>query len=81
MCKEEVRATKVARRKTESGLRNSTQTSLNYILSQLKVHFSTDFLSELMNLSFEDFLKLVRSLDLTVTNDAYDMNDLLVINK
>jgi hypothetical protein len=34
-----------------------------------------------INISFEDFLKLIRNLDFTVTNDAYDMKDILVMNK
>jgi len=34
-----------------------------------------------INISFEDFLKHIRRFDLTLTNDAYDIGDMLVINK
>jgi hypothetical protein len=34
-----------------------------------------------LRISFEDFLKHIRRFDLTVTNDAYDIGDMLVINK
>jgi len=34
-----------------------------------------------IDISFEDFLKHIRSFDLTVTNDAYDIEDMLVMNK
>jgi hypothetical protein len=34
-----------------------------------------------LNLAFDDFLRHIRRFDLTVTNDAYDINDMLLINK
>lgn len=34
-----------------------------------------------INLSWDEFISKIKRMDLTVTNDAYDLKDIIVINK